>query len=82
MFGFRFAVALLVAVAASRPAAADAPCAAPRPVCDAAASVFAIASFDPLASAVLIEPGLLVTNRHAVADNARAEVMLPNGKKL
>lgn len=82
MFGFRFAVALLVAATASQPAAADASCAAPQPVCDAAASVFAISSFDPLASAVLIEPGLLVTNRHAVADNARAEVTLSGGRKV
>jgi hypothetical protein len=82
MLCFRFFAALLVAVAASRPAAADAPCAAPQPVCEAAASVFAISSFDPLASAVLIEPGLLVTNRHAVADNARAEVMQSDGRTL
>jgi len=82
MRGFRFFAALLVVAAASRPVAADAPCAAPPPVCDAAASVFAIASFDPLASAVLIEPGLLVTNRHAIADNARAEVMLPGRGKV
>jgi hypothetical protein len=82
MVGVRFFAMLLVVAATSLPAAADVPCAAPQPVCEAATHVYAISSFDPLASAVLIETGLLVTNRHAVADNARAEVMLPDGKNL
>jgi len=82
MLGARYLAALLLVIASPLPAAAEAPCAAPKPVCEAATHVYAIASFDPLASAVLIETGLLVTNRHAVADNARAEVMLPNGGKL
>lgn len=83
MGGPKFLAALLIVVAAaSLPAAADAPCRAPTPVCTAATHVYAISSFDPLASAVLIDNGLLVTNRHAVADNARAEVMLPDGRKL
>ena len=57
-------------------------CKAPDAVCAAAERVFAIASFDPTASAVLIEPGLLVTNRHAVADNQRAQIFLPAGGQV
>ena len=61
---------------------AQARCKAPEAVCAAAERVFAIASFDPTASAVLIEPGLLVTNRHVVADNQRAQVFLPEGGQV
>ena len=61
----------------SHPAEAQAPCKAPEAVCAVAERVFMIASFEPLASAVLIEPGLLVTNRHAIADNERAQGFLP-----
>ena len=72
----------MAVLACAAPAHAQAPaCKAPVPVCDAAADVFAIASFDPVASAVRIAPGLLVTNRHAVADNDTAEVILPGGKR-
>lgn len=60
----------------------QATCAAPAPVCAAKASVFPIASFDPQASAVLIAPDLLVTNRHVVADNPRAEIFRPDGSRL
>lgn len=67
---------------ASHPAEAQAPCKAPQAVCAAAARVFMIASFEPLASAVLIEPGLLVTNRHVIADNERAQVFLPSGSQV
>lgn len=73
----------IVAMSFAATAQAQAPaCKAPAPVCEAAADVFAIASFDPVASAVRIAPGLLVTNRHAVADNDMAEVILPDGKRL
>jgi len=58
------------------------PCPAPDAVCAAMDRVFRIASFDPLASAVLIAPGLLVTNRHAVADNREAVVFLPSGEPV
>ena len=61
------------------PAAAAVQCQAPEPVCAARAQVFRIASFDPIGSAVLVGPGLLVTNRHVVADSAWAEVFLPGG---
>ena len=67
---------------ASHPAEAQAPCKAPQAVCAAAARVFMIASFEPLASAVLIEPGLLVTNRHVIAANERAQVFLPSGSQV
>ena len=63
-------------------AAADeeaAGCPAPAPVCAARERVFPVASFDPVGSAVLLEPGLLVTNRHVVADNDWANLFLPDG---
>lgn len=62
------------------PAAAAVQCQAPEPVCAARAQVFRIASFDPVGSAVLVGPGLLVTNRHVVADRAWADVFLPGGR--
>ena len=62
------------------PAAAAAQCQAPEPVCAARTLVFRIASFDPIGSAVLVGPGLLVTNRHVVADRAWADVFLPGGR--
>ena len=73
---------LAFAVSLAAPATADAPCRAPKPGCETATHVYAIASFDPLASAVLLRSGLLITNRHAIADNARAEVFQPDGRKL
>ncbi len=60
----------------------DATCQAPAPVCAARGAVFAVSSFDPFASAVRIGPDLLVTNRHVVADEARAEVILPDGRRV
>jgi len=77
-----FALVLSILLASTQAGAAADDCAAPAPVCDARAAVFAIASFDPLASAVRLGPDLLVTNRHAVADNTDAEVMLPDGARL
>ena len=38
--------------------------------------------FDSLASAVRIGPDLLVTNRHVMADETRAELRLPDGRSL
>jgi len=71
---------LLLMLLVSPPVAAQAPaCTAPPPVCAQANRVFRIASFDPEASAVLIASGLLVTNRHVVADSNRAQVFLPSG---
>ncbi len=71
---------LLVNVAASEAGAAS--CQAPKPVCAVRMQVFRIASFDPVGSAVLIGSGLLVTNRHVVADSARANVFLPSGRVI
>ena len=67
---------------ASTPALGQAACDGPAPVCAIKDRVYAIASSDPAASAVLIEPGLLVTNRHAVANNPRAQVFRPDGSEL
>ncbi len=57
-------------------------CEAAEPICAVSSRVFAVSGFDPVGSAVLIEPGLLVTNRHVVADNARAEIYLSNGQTV
>ncbi|MEE8500585.1 MAG: serine protease [Kiloniellales bacterium] len=63
--------------------AQDSGCAAPEPVCAARAAVFPLGSrFDPLASAVRIGPDLLVTSRHVMADETRAELRLPDGRSL
>ncbi len=76
-------VAALALLGWSQAWAQDPVCAAPEPVCAARGAVFAIGSaFDPLASAVRIGPDLLVTNRHVMADEARAEVRLPDGRSL
>ncbi len=64
------------------PAAAGEDCRAPAPVCAAQGAVFAVSSFDPLGSAVRVAPDLLVTNRHIVADETRAQVRLPDGRRL
>ncbi len=83
MTRWRFLAAFMLVLAQSPPgpAAAEPACKAPEAVCAQAGRVFRIASFDPVASAVLIEPGLLVTNRHAIADNQRAQVFLPSGSQ-
>jgi len=52
-------------------------CKAPEAICAATSRVFRIASFDPLASAVAVGPGLFVTNRHAVADVKKFKVFIP-----
>lgn len=76
-------LALLLLFGCLGPAAAQqSNCQAPPAVCSLLAAVFVISSFDPLASAVLIEPGLLVTNRHVVADRPDATVRLPDGETL
>ncbi len=61
-------------------AAKEERCQAPEPVCAVRGRVFRIASFDPAASGVLIGSGLLVTNRHVVADNPWADVFPPGGR--
>lgn len=57
-------------------------CVAPAPVCAAAKRVFAISSTGALASAVLVNQGLLVTSRYVVSDNPKAIVRLPLGGTL
>ncbi len=59
-----------------------APCAQPQPVCDARAAVFAVSAFDPVGSAVRIGPELLVTARHAVADEREVTLFLADGTPL
>lgn len=73
------AVALAAAaLAAARPAAAQ--CTAPEPVCRARTGVVAVSAFDPMASAVVLGPRRLATNRHVVADRETAKLhLLPDG---
>ncbi|MFQ5773651.1 MAG: trypsin-like peptidase domain-containing protein [Kiloniellaceae bacterium] len=75
-------LALALWLVGSAAAAKDPPCAAPAPVCAARDAVFAVSAFDPLASAVRIGPDLLVTNRHVVADAARAVLVLRDGRRI
>ncbi len=77
------AIAVALWLAAWQGAGAQEPaCAAPEPVCAALGAVFAVSSFDPLASAVRVGPYLLVTNRHVVADETHAEIRLADGRRL
>lgn len=76
-------ILILLVLVVSPPALAQTPaCTSPEAVCAQISRVFKIASFDPEASAVLIEPGLLVTNRHVVADSSQVQVFLPDGGKI
>ncbi|MDA7946848.1 MAG: serine protease [Hyphomicrobiaceae bacterium] len=77
--GPAFAVLFL---AVQSPVKAAESCKAPLPVCDARAAVFGVSSFDPVGSAVRIGPGLLVTNRHIVADKTEVEIILPDGTRI
>ena len=81
MMRFVFAAILILTGSVSE-AKARIDCAAPEAVCEVARRVFPVSSFDPMSSSVLIEPGLLVTNRHVVADNRRAEVFLADGSRI
>lgn len=78
------AIAVLIALAPGLQAqGSGAPsCNAPEAVCRAAGNVVMISSFEPIGSAVIIGDGLLVTNRHMVADNAAAEITLADGRKV
>jgi len=71
---------LLVSVATA--AADEVRCQAPERVCAVRDQVFRIASFDPVGSAVLVKAGLLVTNRHVIADRSRAKVFLSSGSVI
>ncbi len=69
--------------ASAQDSAQESGCAAPEPVCAARAAVFPLGSrFDPLASAVRIGPDLLVTSRHVMAEETRAELRLRDGRSL
>jgi len=78
----RIAVVLAFFAVAAYIPGARAACDAPEPVCAAADRVFRIAAYDPHASAVVVGDDLLVTNRHVVADNTAAEVILPDGRTV
>jgi hypothetical protein len=56
-------------------------CNAPEPVCAAADNVVAISGFEPIGSAVAIGNGMLVTNRHMVADLASVTLVQPDGTR-
>lgn len=56
-------------------------CDAPAPVCAAADNVVAISGFEPIGSAVALGNGMLVTNRHMVADQKTVTVILSNGAR-
>ncbi len=78
--GSTLALVVLCLAPGSWPARSQQACTAPEAVCAARDAVFAISSpFDPLASAVLVAPGVLVTNRHVVADEALVEVLTESG---
>lgn len=57
-------------------------CNAPAPVCAAAENVVAIAGFEPIGSAVVLGDGILVTNRHMVADEQAVIIALPDGARV
>ncbi|MBX2806318.1 MAG: trypsin-like peptidase domain-containing protein [Hyphomicrobiales bacterium] len=63
------------------PATDDPDCPYLKPVCDTRQAVFPIESFDPLASAVRIGAGMLVTNRHAIGNLSTAIVHTPEGPR-
>lgn len=78
----KFIAALVCVVALSSEGAAQGACDAPAPVCAAAANVVAISGFEPVGSAVVLEDGLLVTNRHMVADATAVDVRLADGSQI
>lgn len=56
-------------------------CDAPDPVCSAMGNVVAISGFEPIGSAVVLDGGMLVTNRHMVADLKTVTVQMKDGKR-
>lgn len=76
------AAALWICLALPWSPAGATDCEQPDPVCAVRQAVFAISSFDPLASAVRIGPKTLVTSRHAVANESGVTVFLANGGRL
>jgi len=73
-------LAFLFTAAGPAPAA-ELACRAPAAVCAARDSVFAVSGFDD-ASATLVAPGLMVTNRHNVADETQVTVFAGDGRRL
>lgn len=69
-------LSFLLSLADAHPVWSAENCKYPKVVCDTRAVVFAITAFDPLASAVRIGPELLVTSRHAIADEVEVKVNL------
>lgn len=67
--------------AADRSTETTTDCPYPRQVCAVRQAVFAIESYDPLASAVRIGDSILVTNRHAIGARKQAIVHTPNGRR-
>ena len=81
--GLLYVPVLLCIALVSWSARSQEACTAPEAVCAARNAVFVISSpFDPLASAVLVAPGVLVTNRHVVADDTRVEVLMEGGRRI
>ena len=67
-----------ICITINLPAVGKTTCKAPDSVCAASSRVFRISSFDPLASAVAIGPNLFITNRHAVADEKKLIIFIPD----
>ncbi len=57
-------------------------CDAPAPVCAAAEDVVLVSGFEPIGSAVVLDDGLLVTNRHIVADRETVRFRLADGTPM
>ncbi len=76
-----FAIERRANVAVDRSTETTTDCPHPRQVCDVRQAVFAIESYDPLASAVRIGDSILVTNRHAIGARKQAIVHTPNGRR-
>ena len=74
---FRLIILTLSLLALPLPVFGRTLCEAPSAICAATSRVFRISSFDPLASAIVVGPGLFVTNRHAVADVKKFKVFIP-----
>lgn len=57
-------------------------CDAPASVCAVADDVVLVSGFEPIGSAVILDDGLLVTNRHIVADLQTVRVRLADGSPI
>lgn len=77
-------LAMIVALCGviSLSAVAQTTCTEGAPLCQVAGQTFAVRSFNPAASAVRVGPRQVVTNRHVVANEDTAEVILADGTRL